>query len=425
MRYSLVSKGLTLVQIEAEARKAGGINIKVARLLGQVFCELDAGQAQQLSRIPGLVLKEVKEVRPTVVVAPEAGASQAVVTPQAYGIWDIFQELRSLFAPSLTGVGLTIAVLDSGIRKTHRSLNNRVVYEANFTASPSAGDAFGHGTQVAFVICGCDPEGDAGVAPGARVMNIKVLSDEGIGSEETVVEGIEEIIELVEAARRDGIHPTEDLYPNVINLSLGSEDDGDPDNPVRVACRQASQQYGLDVVSAVGNAGPKLSTVMLPACDEEVIAVGAVNSGGFDIWEQSGRGPTLEGATKPDFCFWGTDLEMASNKDDDEYVTKSGTSFAAPMLSGIGGLLWEVTRRSYGEDAIFRWTLARQLAPYYCTKPQDAPLKKDNSYGFGVPAVSVMVGQIAQVSDPMQQTMETFPMLMMMGMMGVMIRGVF
>ncbi|MFC1874645.1 S8 family serine peptidase [Chloroflexota bacterium] len=425
MRYALISKGLPLEQIEAEARKAGGINIKTARLLNQVFCELDAGQVQRLSRTAGLVLKEVKEVRPTVVMAPEAVASQTVLTPQAVSVWDVFQELRSLFVPPLTGSGLTVAVLDSGIRKSHRSLVSRVVYEANFTESPGAGDVFGHGTQVAFVTCGCDPEGDAGVAPGAKVMNIKVLSDEGIGSEETVVDGIEEVIELVEEAMRNGTHPTADMFPNVINLSLGSEDDGDPDNPVRIACRQASQQYGIDVISAVGNAGPKLSTIMLPACDEEVIAVGAVNTGGFDIWEKSARGPTLDGTTKPDFCFWGTDLEMASSKSDDEYVAKSGTSFAAPMLSGIGGLLWEVTRRSYGQDALFRWTSARQFAPYYCTKPQEAPLKKDNSYGFGVPAMSVMAGQITQVQDPMQQTVETFPMLMMMGMMGVMIRGVF
>ena len=49
----------------------------------------------------------------------------------------------------------------------------------------------------------------------------------------------------------------------------------------------------------------------------------------------------MQGVTKPDFVIWGTNLEMASNKADDEYLTKSGTSFAAPMLSGLTGLLWE------------------------------------------------------------------------------------
>jgi len=424
MRYGIASKGLPLSQLEAEARKVGAKNVRTVRLLNQVFCGLTDGQVQRLSKVPGLLVKPVKEVRSARVMAPEVGASKAAITSQRVSIWDIFLDLRSLFMPPLTGAGLTVAVLDSGIRKTHRSLTNRVVYEANFTESSGAGDIFGHGTQVAFAVAGCDPEGDAGVAPGAKLMNIKVLNDEGIGTDETVVGGIEEICELVEEAMRNGTHPTADMFPNAINLSLGSEDDGDPDNPVRAACREAVKNYGLDIVSAVGNEGPKMSTIMLPACDEDVIAVGALESGGFSIWDKSGRGPTLEGNTKPDFVFWGTDLRMASDKADDEYVAKSGTSFAAPMLSGLTGLLWEAGRRTYGDDWLFKWLQAREFAPYYCTKPEDTPIKKDNTYGYGLPAMSAMVSQIVQVKSPMQETMEAFPMLMMMGMMGVMVRGI-
>jgi len=214
------------------------------------------------------------------------------------------------------------------------------------------------------------------------------------------------------------------MYPNVINLSLGGEDDGDPDNPVRVACRQASTEYGLDVIAAAGNTGPKMTTIMLPACEPEVIAVGAVETTGeLVIWEKSSRGPTVQGETKPDFVIWGTNLEMASDKSDDGYLTKSGTSFAAPMLAGLTGLLWESGRRTYGEGWPFRWTDARQFAPYFSTKPADAPVKKDNAYGFGLPAMGTMLGQVAQVESPVQGAMETFPMIMMLGMMGVMVRG--
>ena len=115
---------------------------------------------------------------------------------------------------------------------------------------------------------------------------------------------------------------------------------------------------------------------------------------------------------------------MASEKADDQYVTKSGTSFAAPLLSGLTGLLWESGRRAYGEAWYFRWIDAREFAPYFCTKPQDAAIKKDNAYGFGLPAMGTMLGQIAApVSGPEQQMTEMFPMLMMMsmmsGMMGV------
>jgi len=428
MRYSIVSKGLSLAQMEAEALKSGAKNLRKEKLLNQVFCELSEAQARQLSQIPGLKVKPVKELRAAQIMAPEVGIllreGQAVTSLQAISIWDIFQELRSLFAPPLSGAGLTVAVLDSGIRKTHQALSGKVVHEANFTDSPGAGDVFGHGTQVAFVAAGCDPGGKAGVAPAAKLMNIKVLNDEGVGTDETVVDGIEEACELVEAGMRNGTHPTEDMFPNVINLSLGSEDDGDPDNPVRVACREAIENYGLDVVSAVGNQGPKMTTIMLPACDDLVIAVGALKSGEIVVWDKSSRGPTLEGATKPDFCFWGTDLEMAGSKADDEYVTKSGTSFSCPMVSGLTGLLWEVVRATYGEDALFKWTMAREFAPYYCTKPEDAPVKKDNAYGYGLPAMSAMVSQMAPAPSPMQQTMEVFPMLMIIGMMGMMVRGV-
>jgi len=424
MRYAVVSKGLSLEQVETELIKVGARGIRKARLLGQLFCELDKGQVEKLAQIPGLKVQPVKGVRSAQIMIPEPTTEQQIILPQSQGIWELFAEFRSMFFPSLSGTGLTVAILDSGIRKTHNSLNGAVIYEADFSESPSAGDEFGHGTQVAFVVAGCEPQGKAGVAPGARLMDIKVLSDEGIGTEETVVEGIEEVCELAEEAMINGVHPTDDMFPNVINLSLGSEDDADPDNLVRAACRQAVRVYGLDVISAAGNAGPQISTIMLPACDEDVIAVGALESDLFTIWEKSGRGPTLEGITKPDFALWGTALEMASEKADDGYVTKSGTSFATPMLSGLTGLLWEVARRHYGEDWLFKWSQAKEWAPYYCAKPPDTTLMKDNTYGFGLPVINVMASQMTQTTVPLQQPIEMFPVIMVMGMMVSIVGGI-
>jgi len=418
MRYSIVSKGLSLTQLEAEALKVGAKEVKTTRLLNQVFCELDDYQAKTLAQIPGLKIKPVKEYR----------ADQVMTElPPVETLSDVFYMLRSSFAPPLTGTGLTIAVLDSGIRKTHESLRNKVVCEADYSGSSTPDDIFGHGTQVAFIAAGGlhALSGKAGVAPGATLMNIKVIDDEGIGSDESIILGIDKVCDMAEAARENGFWPTDDMYPNIINLSLGGEDDGDEDNPVRVACRQASTEYGLDVIAAAGNTGPKMTTIMLPACDPEVIAVGAVETTGeLVIWEKSSRGPTVQGVTKPDFVIWGTNLEMASHKSDDEYITKSGTSFAAPMLSGLAGLLWESGRRTYGEGWTFRWTEARQFAPYYSTKPVDAPIKKDNAYGFGLPAMGSMLGQMSQVESPVSDTMNAFPTIMMLGMMGVLVRGV-
>ena len=417
MRYSIISKGLTQSQLEREAKKVGARDIKSTRLLNQVFCEMDEGQAKALARVPGLVVKPVREFR----------TDQVVTAPAVETISDVFYLLRSYFSPPLTGAGLTVVVLDSGVRKSHKSLQGKVIYEANFTDSPTAEDIFGHGTQVAFMAAGgMHALGEkAGVSPGAALMNLKVINDEGLGTDEGIVLGIDRVCDLAEQARKKGLWPMDDLYPNVLNLSFGAEDDGDPDNPVRVACRQASTDYGLDVVAAAGNFGPKMTTVTLPACDPEVIAVGAVETTGeLLIWEKSSRGPTVEGGTKPDFVIWGTNLEMASHKADDEYVTKTGTSFAAPMLSGLTGLLWESGRRAYGESWPFRWAQAREFAPYFSTKPPDAAIKKDNTYGYGLPAMGTMLGQVAEVRTPMQETMESFPMLMMMAMIARMAGGI-
>jgi len=411
MRYAVISKGLNPAQLEAEVKKAGAESIVKTKLVGQIFCEMNEEQRKTLARVPGLILKQLKEYK----------TDQVLTTTQTVeSISDVFYLLRSYFIPPLTGTGLTVAVLDSGIRKSHDSLQNKVVYEANLTDSPSANDIFGHGTQVGFVIAGGlhGLGSKAGVSPGAVLMNIKVISDEGIGNDEDIVLGIDRVCELAEEARKRGLWPTDEFYPNIINLSLGTEDDGDPDNPVRAACREASTEYGLDVIAAAGNSGPKMTTLMLPACDPEVIAVGAIETtGDLVIWEKSSRGPTIQGETKPDFVIWGTNLEMASHKSDDEYVTKSGTSFAAPMLAGLTGLLWESGRRAYGESWQFRWAEARQFAPYFSTKPVNAPVKKDNSYGFGLPAMGTMLGQVAQTSAPADDMTSAMNVLMMMTMM--------
>ena len=406
--------------IEVEVKKAGARDITRTKLLGHIFCELDKEQAAALSRVPGLAVKELKDF-----VANQVTTALSPVET----VSDVFYLLRSYFNPPLTGVGLTVAVLDSGIRKTHQSLQNKVVYEANFTDSPNANDVFGHGTQVAFVIAGgMHALGEkAGVSPGASLMNIKVIGDDGVGNDESIILGIDRVCELAETARKSGLSPTDEMYPNVINLSLGGEDDGDPNNPVRVACRKASQEYGLDVVAAAGNFGPKMTTITLPACEPEVIAVGAVETtGDLVIWDESSRGPTEQGDTKPDFVMWGTDIEMASDKADDQYVTKSGTSFAAPMLAGLTGLLWESGRRAYGEGWAFRWTSAREVAPYFCTKPADAAVNKDNNYGFGLPAMGSMLGQMTQVgtSTPLQAAMQSLQPIVMLALMGGLLGGV-
>lgn len=425
MRYAIISKGLTANELIIEANKAGAKNIKGTKLLGQVFCELTEGQVNTLAKVPGLAIKPLKQVRLDVVMVPERVAPQALVGD----VQGVFATIRSLFTPPITGQGLTVAVLDSGIRKTHESLEGKVVYEENFSSSSSVDDVYGHGSQVAFVIAGGAHGNElAGVSPGASLMNIKVINDEGIATEEEIVLGIERVCELVMEALEGDLWYTDRLWPNVINLSLGAEVDDvvdDEDSPMRVACRTASTEYGLDVVAAAGNYGPEMTTITIPGTEPEVITVGAIETvHKIQVWEKSSRGPTKSGDVKPDFVFWGVGIEAASHEDDTDYIVKSGTSFSTPMLSGLTGLLWETGRRVYGGNWRFRWTEARQLAPYYCLKPEGALAKKGNTYGYGLPAVGTMIGRLATPKPAVDvETMITPMMLIMMivSMMKIMV----
>ena len=427
MRYSVISKGLTMVEVERECRKVGAKNIKPLSAMKQIFCELDEEQARRLSTVQGLKVKPVQKVvsdRIAPAPYPALPIPAGVTDLRGLNLYDTFNELRQAYSPPLDGAGLTVAVVDSGIRETHDALEDKVIYQANFSDSDTASDVFGHGTGVAYLIAGKFGE-RSGVAPGAFLMNLKALNDDGKGTDEMMIEAIDRVCNLVDDAKEQGLSLTDPMYPNTINISLGGEDDGDPDNPMRVACRTAVEKYGLQVIAAAGNQGPKLTTLLCPACDPKVVAVGGIKTWEFDVWEKSSRGPTVEGIIKPDLVCWAESIEVASHKGDSDYELKSGTSFSTPTLTGVDGLLWDLARRVYGQDVRVTYYDWLPYAYAYCVKPEGVQVAKDNKYGHGLPAVGVMVSRLVRPVTPVSTMMETMvPMMMVVGMMGVMIRGV-
>lgn len=174
MRYAVIPRGLTLAEAEIKAKQAGATNMRRTGTVSELFCDLTEEQAARLAQDMGLRVRRVKQLTPDQMVAQQ----QTITEPET--VWDVFTMLRSHFSPALTGSGLTVAVLDTGIRSSHESFKTKVVYEANMTDSPDTGDVFGHGTQVAFCIAG-GMHGDkmAGVSPGASIMNVKCINDRG------------------------------------------------------------------------------------------------------------------------------------------------------------------------------------------------------------------------------------------------------
>ena len=272
--------------------------------------------------------------------------------------------LGLLGIPGVDGRGIGVAVVDSGIAP-HSALAQRVVANVSFvTGDSQVTDAFGHGTHVAGIIAGnpapangVTPEYVGGIAPGATLVNVRVLDADGGGLTSDVIAGLDWVV-----ANRQ-------LYNiRVINLSLGHPPtEGCSTDPLCEAVNQAVQA-GIVVVVAAGNAGQTpdglsvLGGISSPGSSPYAITVGALNTWGTvdrsddTVALFSSRGPSeYDLAVKPDIAAPGTkivSLEAAgaflpatypsihvAGSGDNAYMYLSGTSMAAPMVSGGVALL--------------------------------------------------------------------------------------
>lgn len=196
------------------------------------------------------------------------------------------------------GRGVRIAVLDTGVDETHPDLQGRQDAEQNFSDSPDTKDRVGHGTHVASIAAGTGAKSAdtfQGVAPGARILDAKVLDDRGYGSDSDVIAGMEW------AAAQNA---------DIVNLSLGSQDRPGVDL-VEEAVNRLSAERGILFVAAAGNKGPDAGTVASPGSAEKALSVGAVD-GNDAVAPFSGRGPAADGPViKPDITAPGVDVTAA------------------------------------------------------------------------------------------------------------------
>ncbi|MEU0646438.1 S8 family peptidase [Streptomyces umbrinus] len=245
------------------------------------------------------------------------------------------------WASGYDGKGVRIAVLDTGVDATHPDLKDQVVAARNFTPSPDATDKYGHGTHVASIAAGtgaASPAGSAGafkgVAPGAELLNGKVLDDEGSGDDSGILAGIE-------WAAEQGA--------DVVNLSLGGGDAPGLD-PLETAVDKLSADKGILFAVSAGNDGEfGEQTIGSPGSAESALTVGAVD-GDDKLAEFSSRGPRVgDGGIKPDVTAPGVDITAAAapgsvieqevGQNPEGYLTISGTSMAAPHVAGAAAIL--------------------------------------------------------------------------------------
>ncbi len=233
------------------------------------------------------------------------------------------------------GDGTRVAVLDTGITQSHPDLKARVAKCEDFTdlrfpvVEGKCVDKNGHGTHVSGIIAadgGSDGLGIYGVAPQASLYAFKVCSQNGSCY-------ADDISVAVRKAADEGA--------NIINLSLGSDK---PSSLISSAIDYATSKRVL-VVAAGGNDGPYPASIDYPAAQANVIAVGAFGLN-FVIPDWSSRG--INSKTTP-FVVEEQDMELAapgvnieSTWKDGGYAILSGTSMAAPFVSGLAAKYWQL-----------------------------------------------------------------------------------
>jgi serine protease AprX len=255
----------------------------------------------------------------------------------------------------LTGKGVTVAVIDTGIY-LHQDLSGRIVGFMDFINNrPDPYDDNGHGTHCAGDVAGNGAASAGrykGPAPEANVIGVKVLDKLGSGSLETVMDGVEWCIQYNESNPENRI--------DIISMSLGSTaqsyDSENSDPMVKIV--EEAWAAGIIVCVAAGNSGPDFGTIASPGISDRVITVGALDDRNTsetrsddDVARFSSRGPTLYNVNKPDILAPGVniislrspnsylDKLQKSSRIETNYFVLSGTSMATPICAGIVALM--------------------------------------------------------------------------------------
>ncbi|SBT88894.1 Serine protease, subtilisin family [Streptomyces sp. DI166] len=234
------------------------------------------------------------------------------------------------WAAGYDGTGTKVAVLDTGADAEHPDLRGRIAASKNFTDSADADDRDGHGTHTTSTVGGTGAASggrNKGVAPGADLLNGKVLNDYGYGETSWIIAGMQWAV---------------DEGADVVSMSLGNPARTDCSDPMAQAAEELARtsEHTLFVIAA-GNTGPGNNTVSSPGCAPGVLTVGAVDRDDSTA-AFSSRGPVYGAHTlKPEITAPGVGISAAraGGRGVYAYQALSGTSMATPHVAGAAAIL--------------------------------------------------------------------------------------
>jgi serine protease AprX len=320
-----------------------GLSLKTAR----TFSSID-GVAVSLTGGQILAVAADKHVTAITTDAPMRLSALAPTNekwPFVTGVQKYWAKGTSSAAPAAT-----IAIVDSGIDTTRPEFAGRIAASVNLStlSGNSPGDGRGHGTFVAGIAAG-DLQGKSGAAPGAKIVSIDVMDDQGMAKTSDVIAAADWI--LANKAKYGIRVANFSLHSSVANSFMY--------DPLDKAVERLWFN-NVVVVAASGNYGKPdgpSGVPFAPGNDPFVITVGASDTGksvstNDDVaapW--SAYGYTLDGFAKPDLAAPGRYMvgpvpvtatlysERADHVVEPGYMELSGTSFSAPIVSGIAALI--------------------------------------------------------------------------------------
>ncbi|MBM7715313.1 major intracellular serine protease [Bacillus thermophilus] len=242
---------------------------------------------------------------------------------------------KEIWEKSDHGKGNTVAIIDTGVEKEHPNLVSNIIGGYNFTDDDGGNpeifrDYRGHGTHVAGIVAACEcenNEGIVGVAPKSKLLILKAIDRNGVGSYENLVNA------LLYAINWSG--PNGEKV-NVINMSLG----GPTHNEDLYKAIKQAREKGIVLVSAAGNHGDgnyQSFERSYPGYYKEVIQIGSVTKT---------LKPSVFSNTNVNLDFVAPGENVISTHLNNKFVELTGTSMAAPYVAGGVALVLNLIDRS-------------------------------------------------------------------------------
>jgi len=332
--------------------KRGAKHMKPLWLTNSLAATIPAASVDEISRLPS-----VQNIEPDAVIqAPVFDALQVTPAAAAAPEWNISRiNAPALWNAGLTGSGVVVASLDTGVDVTHPDLQSKWrggacavppdcdswfdPYASSTMPYDQAGPSFtGHGTGVMGIILGSSSAAYYGVAPDARWISAKIFDNSGSALLSTIISALQWIL-------HPGGNPAN--APDIVNNSWGFNSTGCSSDAALEAAIRNIRAFGISVVFSGGNSGPGASTSISPANYKDVFAVGATDYTDM-IAAFSSRGPSScpdRTTSFPNVVAPGTKdnavpgLGIYTSAPAGTYKTVQGTSFSAPHVSGALALL--------------------------------------------------------------------------------------